>query len=57
MYNNYLLTNNVVLKKALYIQFMYLISGLRPRKGMSRGGGGGNNDRHYASNGGAIIHV
>ena len=39
MYNNYLLTNNVVLKKALYIQFMYLISGLRLRKGMSRGGG------------------
>ena len=42
MYNNYLLTNNVVLKKALYciyVQFMYLISGLRLRKGMSRGGG------------------
>ena len=57
MYNNYLLTNNVVLKKALYICTIYVFNfRTKAKKGHVKGGGG-NNYRNYASNGGAIIHV
>ena len=41
MYNNYLLTNNVVLKKTLYVCTIYVFNfRTKAKKGHVKGGGG-----------------